>query len=386
MANANIKTGTVPCHFSIDYRIIGIVLTHYLLSRLIFFAGIFAPFMVANSGIDVPFPPLEALSESLRKMLDYGDRGWYESIANTGYSLPDENPKGQKNWAFFPFLPILISVLGSHATQNILGFVVGLGAVLLVAIYTNRRFGRKTAFITVTMICYFPFSQSLHLFRPESFMLCFWMLTLLLVGGRLGGVSALFGFIAALCKPNGFLISVPLLYRAIRKKAPPEFRYSYIATLAPLLGLLSYSLFTLNLTGDAFAWSKAQAAWGSQFMIQPLHQIKDIFHSPTLIGRWGWDFTPGNVVVFISVQIATINLLRRKAYDLAIFLAALSWLSFVNFGFWVQGRHASIMFPYFISLALTLQEEVRILVLAIFAGFLGIIGVLSAFQVNAFFV
>ena len=108
--------------------------------------------MISNSGTEIAFPSLEALSESLTKMLDYGDRGWYESIANGGYSEPDENPKAQKNWAFFPFLPILISFLGYHAAQNTIGFVVGFGAVLLVAIYTNGRFGRNTAFITVTMI------------------------------------------------------------------------------------------------------------------------------------------------------------------------------------------------------------------------------------------
>jgi phosphotransferase system glucose/maltose/N-acetylglucosamine-specific IIC component len=70
---------------------------------------------------------------------------------------------------------------------------------------------------------------------------------------------------------------------------------------------------------------------------------------------------------------------------LAVFLLAVSLLSFLNFGVWVHGRHVAILFPFFVGLALSLKDDgQRVATLVLSASLLSLFVNLAVTRVNAF--
>jgi hypothetical protein len=114
--------------------------------------------------------------------------------------------------------------------------------------------------------------------------------------------AALWGALAALTRPNGILIGLPLALMALRDC--PSIRV-LVPRCAPLLllpaAVAGYSAYVYSLAGDPFAWLSAQAHWHYSVGNLPWRQVVRIVS--TFFGQGPYDY-------FFTSPAATFELLH----------------------------------------------------------------------------
>ena len=195
------------------------------------------------------------------------DYGWYEAVAQHGYpGIAD------RRYAFFPLWPWLIRASGSVPDWQVAGAVAVAASGLAFLGVAAATPGRHPWRVALALACW-PGSFALLLAYPDALALAAaaWAAALVLRGRPL--LAAPLGAAAALLRPNGFLIALPLALLA-RGKGP-----SYkLAALAPVAAAAAVEIFFWERSGEADAFFHAQRLWGRR--------------GPTGIGRWAghvWD-------------------------------------------------------------------------------------------------
>jgi hypothetical protein len=211
------------------------------------------------------------------------DTGWYVGIAAEGYSyIPSAGAQQQQNIAFFPAFPMSMRYLSVLFGRQVLwtGVLISLVSFFLALTYFLRLArtllkNEEQAVTAVMLLAAYPFAVFFSAAYTESLFL----LTLL------GAVyhfhvqqwwrAAMWGFVCGLTRPNGALLSVvlalmvvaPLWDSARRRIAIPEAGWRPImlrmlVAASPGLGMLTFSAFIWRLTGNPFAWTAQNLAWG----------------------------------------------------------------------------------------------------------------------------
>jgi hypothetical protein len=345
------------------------------------------------------------------------DAGWYLGIARRGYD--ERLSRGQQNLAFFPAFPVLMRVAGEIVTvparitgrhelfggggdARVLwgGVLVSLALFLAALAYVYRlardHLDRDRAAAAPLLLACYPFAVFYGAPYTESlFLLC---ITGAFFHMRRGehAASSLFGFVAGLTRPNGFLLSLPLalialqrlrsdwpwLARDLRPIGEGRDRRRQVwtglpASAAPVAGMLTFSLYLYQIVGRAFAWVQAQRGWGRQLGLQ---SIQDPYN---FVGEHG-------VVAFVSIW--PVDVLNAAA---TVFALALTWPAtrrfglaygallavnlappLLSLGFTSMGRYTSVLFPVFLVLAAILPPARRGVWVAGFAMLQGLAAVL----------
>ncbi len=217
------------------------------------------------------------------------DSGWYAGIAADGYEWQHRFDR-QQNIAFFPAYPLLIRAAGLATgafdrgippERRILRLIwIGLGISLVAFFWALWYFSRVAheilddarASSAVLLFATYPFAVFYSAAYTES------LFVLAAVGAwyhfrhRGWVLAALWGLLAGLSRPNGFLLTLPLGLLALgfadargdhaavmeRRRPVPA-----LATAAmPAAGMLLFTAYVYHLTGVWFAWSRIQVAWG----------------------------------------------------------------------------------------------------------------------------
>jgi hypothetical protein len=189
------------------------------------------------------------------------DYGWYDGIALHGYPAVAD-----QRYAFFPLWPWLLRASGSIADWQVAGALVVLGSALAflgVAAGSPARRPRETA---LALACW-PGSLALLIAYPDVLALAAaaWAAALVMRGLPLA--AAPLGAAAALLRPNGFLIAVPLLLLSRRRGLSYK-----LAAAAPVAAAVAVEIFFWARSGRADAFFHAQRLWGRL--------------GPTGIGHW----------------------------------------------------------------------------------------------------
>ena len=209
------------------------------------------------------------------------DAGWYLTIATTGYDYTPNRFDLQQNLVFFPAYPTLMYWTSLFLARQVVwsGVLVSVVAFAWAMRYLFRLarelMGEERAAAAVAFVALYPFAVFFSAPYTEGVFL------LALVGAwwhlkqdeRWRATA--FGFLAGLTRPNGCLLSIPLawmvvapLWRDGRLQRPPGGWLSLsdrlVAAAAPGLGMIAYSAFVYDLTGDPFMWIKLQAGWGRE--------------------------------------------------------------------------------------------------------------------------
>ena len=203
-------------------------------------------------------------------LLQTWDAGWYTRTAEYGYLLI---PHRNGNPAFFPLYPILLRA--GHAlgvTDSTAGLVISNVSFLLavVALYELGRelLPEKTAYRAAALAAIFPMSFVFSMVYPEA---------LALLAICAAGVwafrghwvpAALAAAVAALTRPEGVLLVLPLSVLAWRRRAtltPDELGRAAAAALAAPVAFLTYPLYLGWSLHNFFAWQQAEAAWHRSF-------------------------------------------------------------------------------------------------------------------------
>lgn len=189
------------------------------------------------------------------------DFGWYDAIAQHGYP-----PVADRFYAFFPLWPWLLRASGSIADWKLAGVLTVVASGLAFLGVAAGSPARRPVQSAIALACW-PGSFALLLAYPDGLALAAaaWAAALVLWERPLA--AAPLGAAAALLRPNGLLIAIPLALlsrgRGIGYK---------VAALAPVAAAAAVEIFFWERSGRFGAFFHAQKLWGRS--------------GPSGIGKW----------------------------------------------------------------------------------------------------
>lgn len=326
------------------------------------------------------------------------DAGWYLTIATRGYEYLPNRFDRQQNLVFFPAFPTLMAWMSLLFARQVVwsGAVVSIVAFAWAMRYFFRLarelMDEARAVVAVALLAVYPFAVFFSAPYTEGLFLltmlgAWWHLRR---DERWAGFA--WGFVAGLTRPNGCLLSVPLalvvvapLWKHGRFQRPADGWLGVVDRLvvaaAPGLGMLAYSAYVYDLTGDPFMWIRLQAAWGRE----------NIGVAAFLAGEWRslgeqglYGYATGDVPNFLNalaallVGASLVPVWRRFGAPAAVLLAVNLVPSLASGGWLSVGRATSVLFPLFLWLADVVPARHRPVWIASFAA-------LQAFAAILFF-
>ena len=345
----------------------------------IFFVGLLAVLMF---GYPPNAPPWRDYDNELFNLPLRWDAGWYLQIAENGYDyIPEAGAQAQQNIVFFPAYPAVTRVvallLGNHKSMYVAaGTLVSLTSFLLALAYlysfARDELGEERAPLALWLVAAYPFALFFGALYTESLYLLAALGAFHHFRRREFVRAGLWGLAIGLTRPNGALLSVPMMLLALAPWLPASLaggrtvmrplRARLLRNVWPgcaaavmsLAGMLLYSAYVWQLTGSPFAWVSGHAAWGRHYA--SLTSL--IGTRVSAIGRGGlYEYVATspydliNVLGAVFVLVAVWPVWRRFGIAFAVFILINILPPLTTGGFLSAGRLSSVLFPAFVWLA-----------------------------------
>jgi hypothetical protein len=296
----------------------------------------------------------EAPAQILRRLASYNDGGWYMTIAEHGYEARAFDTTRLANWAFFPLHPLIwragATLLGDFPAAGLwlanLEFLVALFLLHRLALALGRdaaaaeRAVLALALFPVSYFCALPWSESLFLLLSTATFLA-------AVRERWGWVAVLGVLTSATRLAGVFLLPALLLYLWPRRR---ELSWQpWLALAAMPLGLFAFMLELHAVTGNAFAFSGIQAAWG-RHAASPLDPLVEMLQRPHLAIE-DWNFRWLNFAAAAGGAAGAIALWRRREPALAVFTLLGLTAPLASGTLMSMARYALGLFPLALAIA-----------------------------------
>jgi hypothetical protein len=352
-----------------------------LVSRLlVFVVGLWAVAAIGHDRRPLPPPTSENIVLDLPSRWDVG---WYVGLASRGYRW-DGRADRFETVAFFPAWPALLYTstrLVPH-TSVAWGWVgTALATILftcaLAYVYrlTALEQDADAALSASLLLAFYPFGIYFGIPYTESLFLLATVAAYYCARVRAPWPMAGWGVLAGLTRPNGWLLFVPLAvlaWPAIRDVTLDRRvrRSLAFAAFAPLAGMLLYSAYVWQLTGDPFLWAKAQPTWGRGYATitglagNELRFLGERGLYGLLIDR---PYDALNMLAFLGAMIAVWPVTRRLGVAAGLWILINCLPPLVVGGWPSMGRYTSVLFPVFVYLGTRLPLPRASLVLAAFA-------------------
>jgi len=179
------------------------------------------------------------------------DFNWYDRIAQDGYPAGH----GGREYAFFPLWPAVLHWAGTHWDVVVAGGLAWAGsAAALFGVSEGLPRARLRG--ALALACW-PGSFALAIAYPDAVALAAaaWAAALALRGRLLG--AGVLGAIAAVARPNGFLIALPLAWLA-RGRGPR----AWLGAALPVAAAAGVEAYFWARSERATAFFDAQRLWG----------------------------------------------------------------------------------------------------------------------------
>jgi hypothetical protein len=311
------------------------------------------------------------------------DSLWYTQIAAFGYSW-DGNPLREQTVVFFPGYPLLIQAVSRFMSSHLFyaAWFVSLTAfacaVPMLLRLARHLVGDQVARDSVWLLAAYPFAIYYSAAYSESVFLMMMCGAFLAAVEHRFGRAAVWGLAAGLTRPNGWLLAVPLalivFYRQPWPATTREKLSRAAVVLAPVAGVLLFTLYLYVQFGDGFAWVRGQAAWGRVF--RGLHLFAaDRFLYIRDMGVIGYllnePFDALNTAAAFLALGSAIPIARRLGAAYGALVVVMILPPLLMGGATSIGRMTSILFPLFIWLAASLRDQYRTAVMISFATLQG---------------
>lgn len=316
------------------------------------------------------------------------DAGWYLNIATQGYEYLPNRFDRQQNLVFFPAFPTLMAWLSLLLARQVVwsGTLVSILAFAWAMRYLYRLarelMDDQRAVIAVSLLAAYPFA----VFFSAPYTEGVFLLAMLGAWWHLRRderwAAFAWGFLAGLTRPNGCLLSVPLALLVVA----PSWRHGRLqrpaggwlsltdrlaVAAAPGLGMLAYSLYIYDLTGDPFMWIRLQAAWGRE----NVGVLSFLAGEVRSVGEQGvYGYATGNVPNLLNALAATlvavslVPVWRGFGAPAAVLLLVNLLPSLASGGWLSVGRATSVLFPVFLWLADVVPVRHRAIWIGAFAA------------------
>jgi len=281
------------------------------------------------------------------------DAQHYVNIAVRGYDPPTAP---ESNIAFFPLYPLLIRIvllaLGRVDVQT--GAFVGLivsnvalfGALLYLSALVVRDFSLSLARRSVLYVLVFPTTLFLSSVYAEPVFLLTAVASLYHARAGEWGRSGVAGALAALTRPFGVLLVIPMAVELYRQRARLR---SWLALIGPPLGLALFIGYLWWLFGDPLAYFHAGTSWG-RGLHAPWDVLLGYIHGPLQGFDWTYSWLDLiSMIAMVALLIVGIRLVPASysSYSAAGLIFAMS----TGVAWFSASRHALALFPLIIVLA-----------------------------------
>ena len=310
------------------------------------------------------------------------DAFWYQHIATSGYAAHGSDA------AFFPLYPIATHVVAAAtaADEALAGFVVSTVAMVIALALLDRLitrdFDAATArrgvlYVALAPVAFFfvaPFTEALFLALSIA--------TVLAARNRSWWQAGVCGFLAALCRPTGVLLALPVLIesviatREMRRYHRRGVHAGYAAVAAPVAALAAFTAYTLvvlNVPGGSFG---AASGWGQK----PTLPWVAIVDSVQTIAAGTHPEEILNLVAAVALIVAIPFMVRRMPLSYVAYAAAMvpvvAFRTATTSPLMSADRYVLVVFPLFILLAIAGRRTwVNRMVLSLFATSLAVLTV-----------
>jgi Gpi18-like mannosyltransferase len=287
------------------------------------------------------------------------DAEHYVEVAVSGYSLPENAPS---NTAFFPLYPLLIRavlvVVGrvDEPTATLVGLVIAnlalFGALIYLSALVARDFELSTARKSVLYVLVFPTTLFLSSVYAEPLFLLLAVATIYHARGGEWYRAGAFGLLAALTRPYGILLAIPIAIELWRQRAAVRM---WLAAAGPPVGLAMYVGYVGWLFNNPLAYFEAGRAWGRGFYF-PLEVALRYLQRPMQLFDWPFaliDFVSMILMVVLAVVAWRTLPASYAAYATAGVLFAMS----SGYAWYSAARHSLALFPLILVLAVLGQRS-----------------------------
>lgn len=342
----------------------------FLLTRILIFlifisVGHLRVVTIQNQPTDVreAFVSFEKVSiaRKLRETMWRADVAHYMDIARDGYThAPFDVKTRSVEFAFFPLHPMILWLIGrvtndvmlvGAALSNLFFF---LALVLLHKLTLRFGYDDNVARRTIFYIAAFPVSYFFSVPLTESLFLFLTVWSFYAAKREHWWTAGIIGAFASAARVNGVLLLPALIilslehYRALRIK-------KILGLLLIPIGLWSYMFYTWWVSGNAWAFKDAVAAWGRKptFFLNTVFRY--LIHPHQIIEPWNFNLLNAAAVLLTFVGIYL--LARRRQWALASYAFMSVFLALSSGLLQSQDRYALAYFPVFMALGITAQAE-----------------------------
>ena len=252
MAQRVPAVGEVPARQDFRGRVATTVAGHAFLAV----GAVWVVWLAAVFGVVIGGVEAGAITDPLHSWAHYAgslwplftwDYGWYHAVAVSGY--PDG--QGGAFYAFFPLWPLILRASGSIPDwAAALGVVIAASGLAFLGVAAASPSGQRRQ-AAVALACW-PGSFMLLLAYPDVLALAAaaWAAALVLRGRPY--LAGAIGAVAALARPTGFLIAIPLLLVAQGPRARA------VAAGGPIAAAVAVQIYFWQRSGDFLAFFHAQ--------------------------------------------------------------------------------------------------------------------------------
>lgn len=300
----------------------------------------------------------------VRETVMQADANWYVTIAEKGYDREAFSADRQRNWAFFPLFPLVWREAGRLTGEYPLTGVALSHLFFFFALLLFHRAARafgldaETADRAVFYLAAFPVSYFFSLPLTESLFLLLTVASL--YAGRRGRwwAAALLGALASATRLTGVLLLPALAVLYLQRHGRAWRRREALWLLLVPAGLVAFMLFLRSITGNAFAFRDALAAWGRApgLFLAPLY---DYLRDPLLVMSH-WDFRLLNFAAAALALASAAVLLRRREWALGVYVMSATLVALSSRLLQSQARYAMVLFPVFMVLAAAASGRPRL--------------------------
>jgi hypothetical protein len=320
------------------------------------------------------------------------DSGWYFDIAQRGYYF---SAGGQSSVPFFPLYPLLMRAVawpfgGTDRALWIAGVVISycsffLALVLLHRLAERLAGTREAARRTVLYVAVFPFSYFFSRVYTESLFLLVTVAAVYAAVSTRWTLAGGFGALAALTRPNGLLILVPLGILALQSGPTWRERLRHASPLIAVpLAFGLYCGFVYTLTGDPFAWLDAQKHWGYSIGHRPWAALQQLLETMEARGVYHYLVSkPESVYACVHALVALVflaltpSVFRRLGIALGAYVAIGLLVPLSGNALEGIGRYAATLFPAFILMGMITSQRIHDVLLIV--GSLGLVLLITLF-------
>jgi hypothetical protein len=274
------------------------------------------------------------------------DFAWYRQIADHGY------PAGRvsKEDAFFPLWPALLAALRPLGS-SLAGAVVAVPASAL-AFLGVARLAPQPRRAAVALAC-LPGSFALLLLYPDGLALAAAAGGCVLATRNRAVPAGLLAAVAAVARPNGFLVAIPLAVLLWRRRGAGP---AVAAASLPVIAAAAVHAYLWRHTGHLLAFRDAQRAWGRDGptgLVTSVLDVPSTHHVQTLVEL---------ALAVVAVGLCAWLFRHGQASPWGWFAAAVLALSLLSGSYQSIGRQALFAFPLAFAAAGFARGRERLLI------------------------